>query len=634
VKRLAQTLGVAALVLVPSFLFLGRYVTAGTGIAPPGSDTPQHVWRSEVVAQLGLDALPSYEGDAHALHTNADRPGLPLVLAALSAFTGAHARELIYVLPAVAATAIASAAAALAGAIPNVPWWGISLAGLATGTSVQVALVASGYLDQLVVEALVLAAAAGTLRAAGGGPGRTLGAGCLAAAFLVHWQFATLFSGLLALLALACLPDSLARRGEGGSFLDTPTGRIGVMVGAGTGIGFAALLAGAPGAPHAPIGLARGKSADRLQARLYRLPVAIAVAVLGAVSLLVPRGERGRRRAAWLLIPWALMPAVAALLYAAGRTVPVQRILSFTLALPLLGALGAVAAVRWLRIRAGRLAGTAAAVLAAAVLLVSISFVWEVWRSRPPWSDDERLASFHAVAAYLADAGRPAVIVVNAVPRRALEPHGGFGTVRVLRRVRAELPPRLALRTIVYLGDPDRLAAGRPTLRPDVPGYDEISRATWREVRLLLSQDPTIVVVRSHFNGFGAAVREHPEWMTTSLMAVVSGPHPSSARLVSPERPSASSLAAWWVMSFLVIASAGAGWAARFGGGSLALRMALAPATGLAAVIVAGLLVERLGVRMGGPGGVLTVIIVTFGGAIAAVSQRFSPAIGGTPSPR
>jgi hypothetical protein len=87
-------------------------------------------------------------------------------------------------------------------------------------------------------------------------------------------------------------------------------------------------------------------------------------------------------------------------------------------------------------------------------------------------------------------------------------------------------------------------------------------------------------------------------------------------------------------MSFLVIASAGAGWAARFGGGSLALRMALAPATGLAAVIVAGLLVERLGVRMGGPGGVLTVIIVTFGGAIAAVSQRFSPAIGGTPSPR
>jgi hypothetical protein len=632
VKRLAQALGIAALVLVPSFLFLGRYMIAGTGIAPVGSDTPQHVWRSEVVSQLGLDALPSYEGAAHALHTNADRPGLPLVLAALSPFTGADARQLIYVLPAVIAAAIASAAAALAGAIPNVPWWGITLAGLVTGTSVQVALAANGYLDQLLVEALVLGAAGGALRAAGGGAGRTLGAGCLAAAFLMHWQFAAVFCGLLSLLALACFPESLARRGAGGSFLDTPTGRLGVLVGAGSVIGFAALFAGAPGTPRAPIGLGRGKSADRDQARLYHLPAAAAAAALGALSLLIPRGERARRRAAWLLIPWALMPAIAALLYAAGRTVPVQRSLSFALALPLLGALGAVAAVGWLRGRAGRLAGAAAALLTAAALLVSISVGWEVWRSRRPWSDDGRLGSFHAVAAYLADAGGPAVIVVDAIPRDGLRPHGGFGTVPVLRRVRADLPPHLALRTTVYLGDPDLLAAGRPTLRPDVPGYDEISRETWRAVRSLLPHDPVVVVVRSHFNGFRAAVREHTEWTANPWLAVVSGPPPSMDPPVPPERPSPSSLAAWWATSLVVIGLAGAGWAGRFGEGSLALRLALAPTAGLAVVVVAGVLVERLGVRMGGPGGVMTVIVVALGGAIVAVGRRFSAgAIGSEP---
>src|ERR687897_966093 len=79
VKGILWTLGVAGVILVPSFLFLGRYAIEGTGIAPAGSDTPQHVWRSAVVARLGLDALPPYEGDAHALLTNADRPGLPLV---------------------------------------------------------------------------------------------------------------------------------------------------------------------------------------------------------------------------------------------------------------------------------------------------------------------------------------------------------------------------------------------------------------------------------------------------------------------------------------------------------------------------------------------------------------------------
>jgi hypothetical protein len=622
VKRFARTLAIAALVLVPSSLFLGRYLIEGTGIAPAGSDTPQHVWRSEVVARLGLDALPSYDGNAHALFTNADRPGLPIVLAVLSAITGAGARELVYVLPALVAAAIASAAAALAGSIPKVPWWGIVLAGLVTGTSVQVALAANGYLDQLLVEALLLGAAAGALRAAGGGAGRALSAGSLVAAFLVHWQFAALFAVLLVLLVLACLPESLGgRRGED-SFLDTPSGRVGVAVGTGVGLGIVALLAGAPGGPRPATGFVRGTTADRQQARLYRLPGAALAAALGAISLLVPRGEPARRRAAWLLIPWALLPALAAILYAAGRAVPVQRTLSFALAIPLLGALGAVTAIAWLRDRAGPLAGAAAAVLTAAALLASISIGWDVWRSRAPWSDDQRLAEYRSVATYLADAGGPAVVVVDDTPKGTTRSHGEFGTVPVLRRIRAELPPLLALRTTVYLGDPDLLVQGRPTLRPGVPGFDEVSRETWRAVSPLLAHDPTIVILRSRFNGFAQAVRDHAGWMTTGWMAVVSGPSPSSEGPTPPVRPPASSLVMWWASSFAIITVAGAGGAVRFAGGSLPLRFALAPATGLASLIAAGVFLERLGVRMGGAGGVMTVVVVALAGAIAAVTTQ------------
>jgi hypothetical protein len=621
-RRLPRGLVAAAVVLIPSLLFLGRYAIDGTGNAPVGSDTPQHVWRSAVVARLGLEALPAVDGEAHALHTNADRPGLPLVMAALGSVTGAEPRDLVYVLPAVLAAAIAMAAAALAGSIPGVPWWGAALAGIATGASVHVAFTANGYLDQLLVEPLALAAGAGALTAAAGGRGRVLSAACLAAAFLVHWQFAAVFAGLLLLLALACVPESLRRvpgRNRPGSFVDTPTGRVGTILAAGTGLGVAGLLAGASGMPRLPTEFARGTTANRGQARSYRLPATVVAAVAGLVSLLVPGGGSDRRRAGWLLGAWALLPAGAALLYTAGRTVPVQRTLSFALAIPLLGALGVVAAVGWLRVRGGKAAAAVAAMLAVAALLASMSFGWDVWRSRRPWSEGRRLAELHAAAAYLAGAGGPTVIVVD--KRGTSGSSGEFGTIPALRRIRAELPPTQALHTTVYLGDPDLLLEGRPSLRPDAPGFDSISRDTWRAVRPLLRQDPVVVILRSHFDGFGEAVALHPGWSSNGWMAVVHGP-PAPAQLPrAPARPSPGALLAWWASSLAVLSLVGGGWAGRFGSGSLSLRMCLAPAVGVAALVVAGLVVERLGIRMGGPGGVIVVLVVTLVGAAAAATR-------------
>jgi hypothetical protein len=610
--------------LVPSLLFLARYTVDGTGVAPAGSDTSQHVWRSEVVAGLGLEALPAFHGRSQALNTNADRPGLPLVLSFSSAVTGADVSDLAYVFPAVAAAAIALAAAALAGGIPGVPGWGLALAGVATGASVQVALAANGYLDQLLVEPLLLVAAACALRAADSGPGRALGATALLAAWLVHWQFALLFSVLLGIVALASLPASLRDRRQGRPLTETASGRVGTTVAGGAGLGIAALLLGTPGIPRAPIGLSRVSVDRHLSDQLarYRLPAAGIAAVAGGAWLAVDEKEPSRRRAAWLLVPWALVPAAAALVYAAGRTVPLQRALSFAVAIPVLGALGLVAAVVWVRAKLGKVAATAVALLTVAALILSVTFAWETWRTRKPWSEDRALAEFHALGRYLTEAGRPAIVVVDEKPKTDGNREGEFGTVPVMRRIRAELPADLALRTTVYLGDPDLLAGGRPTLRPEVEGFDEVSRETWRAARSLLPDEPTVVILRSHLNGFAQAVKAHPDWRTNGWMAVLSGPPPPTDPPVVPARPPAASLVAWWASSLAVIALAGAGWAGRFGGGSFALRMALAPATGLAALTVAGLLVERLGVRTGGAGGVITVIVVAVAGALAAVTHR------------
>jgi hypothetical protein len=191
-----------------------------------------------------------------------------------------------------------------------------------------------------------------------------------------------------------------------------------------------------------------------------------------------------------------------------------------------------------------------------------------------------------------------------------------------MRRVRAELPAHLALRTTVYLGDPALLTEGRPTIRPEIIGFDEVSRETWLAARVLLPDDPTIVILRSHLDGFAEVIDAHPGWRTNGWMAVVAGPPPPIDPPVVPERPSASTLLAWWASSLAVIALPGAGWAARFGGGDFGLRMALAPATGLAALTFIGLLAERLGVRTGGAGGVITAAIITASGVLVAVIRR------------
>jgi hypothetical protein len=71
-----------------------------------------------------------------------------------------------------------------------------------------------------------------------------------------------------------------------------------------------------------------------------------------------------------------------------------------------------------------------------------------------------------------------------------------------------------------------------------------------------------------------------------------------------------------------LITLAGIGWGARLAGGSSAMRIAAAPAVGIAVLVIAGLVAERLGVRTGGTGGIVVAVAVVLLGVAAAVTGR------------
>ena len=531
--------------LVPSLVFLGRYGVDGTGVAPAGSDTSQHVWRSQVVADLGVDALPAYAGTAQALNTNADRPGLPLVFSTLSAVSGSDVLGLAYVLPAVLAAAIALAAAALAGTIAGVPWWGVVVAGVATGASVPVAFAANGYLDQLLVEPLVLAAAAARSAPPAAAAGSSGSSRCS------RPGSSTGSSGRSRPCCSRSWRSPASRVAPRTRRRPTPHrdghGRVGTVAAGGSALGIASLLLGTPGFPRTPSGLSRHRSAgtsrtswigtgSSSRSRSRPWPVRSSHSIGGAL----------RRRAAWFLIPWALVPAAAARVRARSHPAAGPNAL-LRAGDPLARGLGLVLLLGWLRERLGGVVAAAAAILVAAALVVSATFAWDAWRSRDPWSEDATFSE--SGAGHLAAADRPAIVVVDGRPGADRGAERSFGTVPVMRRLRAALPASDALRTFVYLGDPERLLAG-PTLRPDVPGFDEVSTRPGTPCDRCSTRTP-----RSSCSAPSSGVRggraSAPRLAERRWVAIVVGPDPP-ATLAAPapaDRPDPATLFGRWALS-------------------------------------------------------------------------------------
>ena len=234
-RRWASVLLCCCYLVVPAIalgtLYLLPYLR-GEAVDPFGFDTPHYLWRANLVHSFGLDALSSIP--VPFLNQNADRPGFPVLASLIQTAKGPAPGMLLFVVPAVAAIAIGGAAGAFAVEVLDEPRWSFPLYAILVGASLAVVQTASGSLDNLTADAVILAAATVALISASGRRGVIAGGILVAAALLIHWIIAGLMMVLLAVLAAFLIPASIDRREEGARLRDTPSARLVAVLGSGS----------------------------------------------------------------------------------------------------------------------------------------------------------------------------------------------------------------------------------------------------------------------------------------------------------------------------------------------------------------------------------------------------------------
>ena len=290
-------------------LYLLPYLR-GEAIAPLGFDTPHYLWRANLVHAFGLDALSSIP--VPFLNPNADRPGFPVLASLIQTAKGPSPGMLVFLVPAIAAIAIGGAAGAFAVEVLDEPQWSFPLYAVLVGGSLAVVQTASGSLDNLTADSVVLAAATVALIAASGRRGVIAGGILIAAALLIHWIIAALLMMLLALLASFLLPASIDRREAGARLRDTPSGRLVAVLGSGSVIALFGLSISRTELHTPQIGKARilNKVAARIPS--LRLWLTIPLAVAGSACLWWLRRSTLRRWGCLFLGCWVAVLAVGA----------------------------------------------------------------------------------------------------------------------------------------------------------------------------------------------------------------------------------------------------------------------------------------------------------------------------------
>ena len=163
-----------------------------------------------------------------------------------------------------------------------------------------------------------------------------------------------------------------------------------------------------------------------------------------------------------------------------------------------------------------------------------------------------------------------------------------------------------------------------------------MSRHFFAGVRPELGRDPIVLAIRAydrHFPVPGPGVD-----LPTSNLYVAKGPRPT-APVVQPAPPSPHSnawLAAVTAATLAVLFVAGLGWAIALVPGSALVRASLAPAFGIAVLVLAALVAGRGGIGLIGASGVAVAVAAAALGWAAAALARLraaSAAPSDSPSP-
>ncbi|HWL90743.1 MAG TPA: hypothetical protein VNP90_05215, partial [Actinomycetota bacterium] len=477
-------LAVGATILVVFVVVIGWDPTAWfRGLS---LDFPYYVWRTKAVSAGGLDALAV---DLPGL--NLERPAFPVLASLLGSALRVDTVTLVRAIQVAVTTAVGLAAGSFALAVLGEHRWAFPVFALTTAASSEVAWTSVRSLDNLLVDAVVLAIAVAAITSATGTRGRAAAIGGFAAVALIHWVFGGLFLLLLAGVTLVIVPWSFLEWRRGTRFLQTPATRLGVTVAGAAVAGWLSLLAVAPSSP-AELPPTQGDRGNLRRLPTLHLPIRGPLAALGAIALWIPADTR-RRIGAIMLVLWSLsVPAAMLISEYVDRPVKVFRVAGFALGIPILGAAALVAVVRLTRRygTVGRVAGGLA--LAAGVALVVVSSI-DVYRMPTmEGASGARLDQVRATQPYLetVPAGRPVVFLVSRRNPFILD-----------RLVRAGLPAERIAQARMYWGGIDDLLAGRAGAQDEDLRSARAGRAWWhrwwRDWDAVLAADPVIFYVKT-----------------------------------------------------------------------------------------------------------------------------------------
>lgn len=586
-------------------------------MVPLGADTTTYIWRARVVGSMGLAALPgSSPFPFRSNGANPDRVGLLVLSSVFRSTVGVGAWRLMWVLPALTAVVAAAAAWAFARA-QREPAWAAPVYAVLAATSASFAVTARGYFDNLLATGMLLALGAVALLAADRRPGVWAGILLLTGASVTHWVFALYLAAVLVGFAVALVPESVAlRRREEIGWHATPSGRIGAMAIGSAAFGGGILLA-IPGSQPLEGGTHRS-FALRLARQLpvYRLPFLLPAAGAGAALLALGREKIPRIRGLLLQLVWLMPVGAGAVWYALGGDVPMQRLLGFAFPLALLAAAGLVALGR-AALRLPRPWPFAAFPLAAAIAITGMT--WSAGNAADGLERSQSMmepktyAVLRTAANYLIQvrADAPVIVVVDGA-----EDTPSLGMLQAFRRIRSVVPGPLVSRTVVYLGDPEELLAGRKTRRPTQPTFDDVASTYWARIGPYRGPDSIVLVLQPFNRAFGRILHRHPEWEIGPGVLLARGPAPTHQVPIGalPSRPPTQDLVGATTMLVLLLLVCGLGWSVSLLRVGWVERVALAPALGAASVIVAGLVIARAGFAMRGAPMVLAAILAAAGG--------------------
>jgi hypothetical protein len=619
---------------------------------PIGYDTPRYLFQTNLVAEFGLAHVPRVLPPP--TRSLATRTGFPVIVLTLSRLFSVSTFKMAATVPAASATAIALAAGAFVSWAFRRGSWVFATVTVFVGTStIVVRLFApETYTDNLLATAILVAALIPILSAIRDGPGLICAIVLVGLGGVIHPQFFVLFAAILGLTALLYLPSSWrAWRRRGVEVVRTPAFRLALVVGGASAItagGFLAALRSRPvGARQTRFELATKLRADL---PLYRFPLTVPLAILGAVGLGAvgtgrtsgqgddgPSRQRGERFAARFLLAlsaaWGTVTVAGLIAYRLGTGTAAHRLLSFLIPLPILMVIGLLGLGLALATRLGRSVGVAAVIVGVA----AFAFLGyrDLYVNLPAqrgieFLDVGKVRDAAAAEAYLERAGvAEAAPVVFVVDDRGPNPLSFVPEMAYM--IRSVLPADRILHAYLYVGDPENYLAGKPTYRAVPRTYNANARRFWPAVQRLLPRHPVTLLLASYNQAYRGFVARHPGSLVAPNVALVAGPK-LPAQLGRPPFPTGPRGATQGGLlgagTIVVLALIGVGWAVA--GLPRTLRpfevLALAPSVGIAALTAGGIVVDALGFRLRGlPGGLTPVLVAAAGGVVAWRVRRRPP---------